>query len=389
MTDKSHAHNVSLFSKDFILIAFVNFFTFMSFQLFPSALPLYARDLGVSDSVLGWLMAVTTISALGIRPFAGYVVDKQGRHGVMIVGLIVMALSIALIAFVPLFGALLALRFIQGLGWGCCTTSNSTVASDVIPKPRFAEGMGYYSLSAALALAIAPGFGIELLNALGMPTLAGISIVFLSLALLVSFFITYAQIDPDNHPHKSNLIERASVFPSVTVFFISFCYGAIVTFIALDAQSRHIEGIALFFTIHALATLISRPASGRLVDRKGFTPAVVFGIVFMIPSLLLITYAQSIWGYIFAAFLLGIGYGTLQSSLSAMAIMLAPPQHRGSANATYLLGFDGGIGVGAIASGLLVDALGYQSMFLVVSFMPLIAALIYAIGAKTKLPNKM
>ncbi|MDO4182837.1 MAG: MFS transporter [Coriobacteriia bacterium] len=371
-----------VFTKDFLLIALVNFLTFMSFQLFPSSLPLYAREIGAPEHLLGWLTALTTVSALVTRPVMGAVVDRKGRHGVMIAGLIIMAVSIILMALVPIFGALLALRLLQGVGWGCSTTANSTTASDVIPKPRFAEGMGYYSLSAALALAIAPGLGIQMLNVLGMPVLAGCSTVFLALALVGSFFITFKRISPETAPKKIEFIEPASVFPAVTVFFTSLCYGALVTFLALDAQYRGIEGIPLFFTVYAMATLVSRPVSGMLVDRKGFTPAVVAGIAIMVPSMLLITFASSLGMYLVAAVLLGVGFGTLQSSLSAMAIMLAPPNRRGSANATYLLGFDGGIGVGAVASGVLAGAVGYFGMWLAISVMPLVAAAVYAAGCR-------
>ena len=371
-----------LFSKDMVLIITVNFFTFMSFQLFPSALPLYARDLGVDESQLGWLLAITTISALVVRPFAGMIVDRYGRHGVMISGFIIMAAAIILMAIVPLFGALLAFRFIQGVGWGCCTTSNSTTASDIIPKQRFAEGMGYYSLSTAIALAIAPGLGIEIVNMFGMTVLSGISTAFLALAAVVSFLITYKRIDPETAPKKSALVEVASIFPAVTIFFISFTYGAIITFLAIDAESRGVGGIALFFTIYALATLVSRPVSGRLTDKRGFTITVLSGIVLMIPSLLLIAMANSLVMYLVAAAFFGIGFGTLQSSLSAMAILLAPASHRGSANATYLLGFDGGIGVGAIVSGWIVAALGYQGMFFVIACMPVVSLVIYAAGKK-------
>lgn len=365
-----------------ILIAVVNFLTFMSFQLFPSALPLYARDIGVSEDQLGWLLAVTTVSALFIRPVAGMLVDRRGRHGVMVCGLIVMAASVVLMAVMPMFGALLALRFIQGIGWGCCTTSNSTVASDVIPRKRFAEGMGYYSLSSAVALAIAPGLGIELLNIMGMQMLSGVSTVFMALALVASFFITYRKIDFESVSRKAALIEPASVLPAVTIFFTSFCYGGIVTFLAIDAEDRGIEGIAFFFTLYALATLVSRPASGALTDRRGFTLTVVLGVVVVVPALMLIAFASSIVFYLAAALLLGIGFGMLQSSLSAMAVVLAPVERRGAANATFLLGFDGGIGVGAVVSGFMVSAIGYQGMFFAVAFLPIISLVIYLMGRK-------
>ena len=380
MGNESPSHEIKLFTKDMLLVTIVNFLTFTSFQLFPSALPLYAQGLGVADDQLGLLMAITTVSALATRPIAGMVADRRGRHGVMVVGFFIMGVAVFLLPVIPLFSALLVIRFVQGIGWACSTTSTSTAASDIIPKKRFAEGMGYFSLSTAIALAIAPGLGIELLDTFGIAALSTVSIVCLALALVASFFISYKHISVESSNTKMELVERSSAFPSVIAFCLSLCYGAVITYLAIDAESKGIQGIALFFTVYALATLFSRPASGRLSDKKGFAPAVVFGIVFMVPSLVLIAMADSLAMYIAAALLLGIGYGTAQAALSAMAVILAPPERRGAANATYLLGLDAGIGVGSLASGALVGMIGCQDMFLATACMPVVAVAIYTIG---------
>ena len=107
-----------LWTKDFILIAAVNFLVFSSLQTLPFVLPVYLQTLGADDTVLGWVTAITTISALLIRPFCGIILDRFGRKGIFLAGIAFMGLASASFAFIPIVGIILAMRFVHGLAWG-------------------------------------------------------------------------------------------------------------------------------------------------------------------------------------------------------------------------------------------------------------------------------
>ena len=47
----------------------------------------------------------------------------------------------------------------------------ATIAADIIPKRRFAEGMGYYALTAAISSALAPAVSVELVQGAGGPAM--------------------------------------------------------------------------------------------------------------------------------------------------------------------------------------------------------------------------
>ena len=51
----------TLRTKDFVLIAAVNFLIFSSWQTFPFVLPVYLQSLGANDAALGWVTAITTV----------------------------------------------------------------------------------------------------------------------------------------------------------------------------------------------------------------------------------------------------------------------------------------------------------------------------------------
>lgn len=107
-----------LWTWNFTIITITNLFMFFAFQLFPSALPPYLKSLGASDHLLGWLQGIMTIATLLIRPFAGLALDRYGRKGIFIAGLVGMLLTTAAYRFFPVIGIIFIIRFVHGMMWG-------------------------------------------------------------------------------------------------------------------------------------------------------------------------------------------------------------------------------------------------------------------------------
>lgn len=102
-------------------------------------------------------MATLTVASVIIRPFAGLVLDTRDRRKLILLFEIVLFLiPSALYIFLVPFWALLILRFVQGLGWGITHTTMATVATDIVPSLRLAEGMGTFYVTGSMASALAP-----------------------------------------------------------------------------------------------------------------------------------------------------------------------------------------------------------------------------------------
>lgn len=379
----------SLWTKDFVVIAAVNFLVFSSWQALPFVLPVYLQDLGADDVVLGWVTAITTISALLIRPFCGIILDRFGRKGIFLAGIVFMGLASAAFAFIPVIGIILAMRFVHGLAWGITSTASSTVASDIIPPKRFGEGMGLFALSASLAFAIAPGAALESFNVGGIVPVVSISVGALAVAFVFACLLRYRPVEKKATVRLENMINRASILPAVIMFFLTACYGSLVTFLAIHAAARGVENVGLFFTAYALAVALSRPFLGRFVDRRGYAVVLLPGIFLVALALAVLSQADSLPLFILAALLYGFGFAGCQSTLQTMAVADAAPEHRGAANATFLVGFDCGIGVGSVASGALAASVGYAGMYLCFATLPLVAAAVFLAFARKRKPPSL
>lgn len=353
----------NLWTKDFLLIMCANLFIFLGFQMLLPVLPVYATSLGGSDASAGLVIGVFTLSAVIIRPLAGRWLDQFGRKGVYLSGLVLFVLAIVSYHWTSTIFLLLLLRFIHGFGWGASSTASGTIATDIIPKSRMGEGMGFFGLTNSLSMALAPALGLSLMSHSGFSAVFNVSIAFALVALFIALFINYEKPHTKAPSKNHNYFEKAAILPGIIIFFITMTYGAVVTFISLYAAQRGIQNIGLFFTVYAIALMISRPFFGRIADTKGYAAAVLPGILGVLVTMLCLYFAQSMSAFLIAAFIYGLGFGAIQPSLQAMAVHNIPTFRRGAANGTFMMGFDLGIGAGAALWGAVAEITGYQLIY--------------------------
>ena len=199
-----------LFTKAFICIALTNFAVFFNFQLTTVGMPVYLEQLGADELAVGLTVTLVTAAALLVRPFAGLILDSFGRKGALITGIILMLFVIVAYLLFPLVGVVLALRIFHGIGWGLSSTSTSTIVADVIPKVRFAEGMGWYALGGSLSAAIGPALSIFLLEEVGAQAMIFVASASLGIAFVLSLFVEDQAMPDKNNQAKHESVERSA-----------------------------------------------------------------------------------------------------------------------------------------------------------------------------------
>lgn len=373
-------NKTKLWTWNFTLITVTNLFMFFAFQLFPSALPPYLKSLGASDNLLGWLQGLMTVATLLIRPFAGFALDRYGRKGIFIVGLVGMLLTTVAYRFFPVVGIIFFIRFMHGIMWGIANTACSTVATDNIEKSRFSEAMGYFSLASSIAMAVAPAVALSM----GMQNNVLLALGFLAITVILAFLIKYQKPKMEQTKKGISPYAKESILPSAIMLLFSITFGAILTFIALYAVQKSIESVGLFFTVYAVAMLVTRPFLGKLIDNKGFGAGIWPGVIMVPASLVLLSVSNGLVSFLICGAIYGIGIGAAQASLQTMAIVNVPKGRTGAANATFFTGFDGGIGVGAVLAGFISTIFGYSGMFAFMAIFPVLAGILYFATSRRK-----
>lgn len=343
-------------------------------------LPFYILKIGGNTKDFGIIIGVFTIASMILRPLVGLLLDRFGRKKVLLTGLILMVIISVCYNIATSVILLLFLRLVQGMSYGISTTATGTIVTDILPKKRLGEGMGYFGLSSSLSMAIAPIVGLWLMGEWGFPVLFQSMIVMAILALCISLMVRN-RYDLTNHNRinirriLTELIEKKALPASLTIFFISTVFGAVNSYIALYAKEIGISQVGAFFTVNALAMIIFRPLAGVWSDRHG-KKIILLGLLSMGISMALVASTKMFVLFLLAAVFFGIGFGFCQPSLQALAVRNVLPQRRGAANGTFFTGFDLGIGLGVIIWGGVAAYVGYQKMYLLTIISLILSGLI-------------
>lgn len=78
-----------------------------------------------------------------------------------------------------------------------------------------------------------------------------------------------------------------------------------------------------------------------------------------------------------AGFFFGVGYGVLQPLFQAFVTGSTPAPKRGVANATYMLSYDVGIGIGSLLMGCLQETIGLSVGFALTVIAYVIGGVVY------------
>jgi MFS family permease len=370
-----------LWNKDFIIACLTYFLIACAFFLLMPTIPLYLSEkLNVEPSKIGIVLSSYAIALLIVRPFSGFLVDVYSRKSLLLVGtmLFVAIFFGYYFAFTVIF--FIILRFIHGLFWGLTAVSANTVAIDIIPSTRRAEGIGYFGVNGNIAMAIAPFLGVKLYSGYGFNALITGSIIMGIASILTASFIKVPKREKitENQPISLDRFILVKGLPIMgNQLLLSFGWGTLVAYAVLYGKDIGIENAGVFFLFLAAGIISSRITSGKLVD-KGYLHQIMVIAIFLI-GMGFIGFAKfhNVYSYNICAFMIGIGYGTLFPALQTIYINMAPASQRGTANSTYLTGFDLGIGLGMLIGAYLGGKYGFANMYLITGLGSFVALLIY------------
>ncbi|HKF83938.1 MAG TPA: MFS transporter [Solirubrobacterales bacterium] len=167
------------------------------------------------------------------------------------------------------------------------------------------------------------------------------------------------------------------------VFAVTFC-GLVGVGSVLPVLPRYIHGplgagdvaVGVVIGAYAVTGLLLRPIAGRFADTRGRKPTVLVGAMLVALSGLLYLPALGIAGLIVARLILGAGEGAVYTAGSAWIVDLAPEERRGRVLGLYGLAVWGGLSVGPLLGEVLLDAGGYDLVWIVAAVLPVLGPLI-------------
>lgn len=367
-----------LFTRSYMFMCLANFLTAFSFFLLVPTLPFYLEErYGLEPDVVGLVLSCYVVAVLCIRPFAGFVADILPRKRVYVVSYLLFALSFVGYLFVS--GEIMTfilLRVVHGFAFGALNTTGNTLVIDIMPSSRRGEGLGYFGVTNNLAMAFGPMTGLFIIEGGNYNLLFLVALLVACVGLLSAVLVKVKWRQPAAKAGKVLSVDRfillAGIPASLAFFMLAIPYGMTSSYIAKYASEVGIiSGAGLFFTVQGAGLIMSRLLSGKEVDKGRITQTITKGIVIALAGVVGETLLALVCGwnflvgyvlYFLSAFLIGYGFGTIFPAFNTLFINMAPNDRRATANATYLTGWDVGIGAGMLLGGALsVD--GYSGSF--------------------------
>lgn len=328
-----------------MLVAFVDM---MGLMIIWPLLPLYAKNLGASATVVGLLAASFPVAQLVSSPVWGYVSDRYGRRPALLVGLGTSAIAYVVFGFAHSVGLLFASRFVQGLGGGTTGVVQAYVVDAMLPRER-AKALGWLSAATSAGVIIGPALG-SLLHRFGeaAPGLFASALVLINVGFAWKWLpesrwtqagVTRTETGEQRARRSltmreavQNIVQPAArVFsdPSRPVSLLIWIYAlAMLAFNALppvfslylhDRFGITADQIGYFFMVFGAVGVLMRTAPvGWFNARLGEVRTMQLGTLLLFAGFVLVPLATSLGAFIAAQILLPLGTALLFPANSAL-----------------------------------------------------------------------
>ena len=365
-----------------------------------TTIPLIARqEFGITSPTI----TLSFIIGFGLtKAFAnvlsGGLMDRVGRRRVLILGWAIGLPVPFLIIWAPQWEWIVAANLLLGINQGLCWTATILMMLDMMGAKRrgLATGLNEFAGYSGVAIAtLATGFIAASFAPRPHPFVLGIGLAIMGLllsSLLVRDTIQHDQKEATQHAEGSGLRSFWGSFGiSLRDRTLLSCNQAgLVTKIndaavwglfplLLTAQGLDIARIGLVAAIYPQVWGVTQLGTGILSDYVGRKPLIVGGMLLQGLGISLAASASGLSVWIGSATLLGIGTAAVYPTLIAAVGDSSPPMRRASAVGMYRGVRDCGFVVGGLLAGLVADAQGFHTAFLVIAGFNVASALLVAV----------
>jgi predicted MFS family arabinose efflux permease len=344
-------------------------------------LPIFAnRIFLVDESKIGLIILTLSSSAIIGRIASNYLLNFFKEFTIYLSLFTIFTLSSLAFYFVNSFYSILIVMPLFGASFGVVSTVILKIATEIVPKSRRAEGLGYFIMNMSLAMAIAP-FIASLIYKYNYYYVFLLAFALLVIALLLSYIVKY----------KSEVVKEkltlAMFFDKnlLPIFFISVFtlngYGALFSYLNILADSRGIENASFFFILYSIFISLTRPIGGKIFDKYGYFNLMLIAFISLAFGLFLLSIAETLFALMTSSIFIGIGYGVLSTCFFALAIDKIGEHRKNLANSTIFISIDVGIGVGSLIAGI-ISSFSIDYIFQFSSTLILVALVIFLVESK-------
>lgn len=348
-------------------------------------------ELTTSHQMVALVQSSATVPILLFGMFAGAIADNYDRRQVMLaaqVGMLLVSSALAAMTYAGWMDPTLLLAFTLTVGIGTALNSPAWQASvrQQVDQKQLPQAIALNSISFNIARSIGPALGGVLLSIWGPPFAFLINAV--SYIGLIGVLLWWRP--------QARAIDRRPILPAVgagirycagsqplrrilarglSLGFSVAAYQALLPTIISDQLHGDEFQFGLMLGMFGIGSIVAAPFVGPLRRKLKLEGILLLGSVMFVFVLSLLAEVQVVWFALPAAFVGGIGWVMILTSLNMAVQLRSPDAILGRCLSIYQAVTFGGMALGSWTWGAIADwrglpfALHAGSVFLIVSFL--------------------
>ena len=331
-------------------------------------LPLYARDFGVSATMVGLTLTVFALARLILNIPAGIIADRFGRRVLLIGGPILTSIGMFGSGFAGDIWSLLIWRFVAGAGSAFFMSGALIYLIDIAPPDLRTRYVATNQWALSVGVALGPGLGGLVAERWGLAApfhLVGVIALFAAVYAVFRLPETRRSSSPELKD-ESPAREAARIARSGPFLAIAFVTGTIfmtragtrATLVPLHADETLAWGpgeLGLVFTVTGVMTLFTLWPATWATENIGRASVILFSAMTAALGTFVIGSSSTPMWFVLGNVILTLGTGTAGPAPAAFVADLFPERMRGLGVGLYRSAGDVGFVLGPPALGWLSD----------------------------------
>ncbi len=356
------------YPKAYYLLCFLGFLVILSGNMGNPFLPLYAKELGATEIVIGIIMSSFFLSRVFVEIPAGYISDRIGYRNPLILGFVASAIAAVVVVIGKDSSHLMVARALWGVGSALFFNSSMNVVVNMVEKEDRGDAMSIFQgigftgsfIGAPIGglLAAAFGFRFVFTVAAGILILAVIIMVMSEeLKVATSLEVIQAQRGGSNGGWKDSLEAMQDyIFRVVclTGFIRMFAMmGIFSTILPLYLSIRlgfDVATIGILMGVRSIGMSVANFLAGRAARVAGKPGVFIISLLLTAITIICMLFFPSFEVQAFLFLIGGMGVGVLMPLLPVTIAEVIIPSVRGIAIGFFRTSF----AVGAIIAPILL-----------------------------------
>ncbi len=369
-----------IFTLEFIIVFVFHFILMFSmYTTLVSISGVSMEKYGIGPSLAGFVASVFILGILIGRAVSGNFINKIGIKNVVWGGVVMFFLTYVLYFLDFGLTFLIIVRLLNGFATGYISTALNTLATIILPEDRRGEGISYFSLSLVLASSIGPFMSFTLFKDMPFNQMLLIVLIIMAVTTVSFLFVKTNNSYSKDRKVPFKLLDKKAAVMSPGILILGFTQSTIFAFIGTYTLiNGYYLAASLYFIVYSIATMLTRPITGRILDYRGPVGLIIATIIFNAIGYYILGGALNDWMVLLSAAVIGLGMGNYQSIAQATCVSLGDKDNIGLSTSTFFISLETGLGFGPLILGAVAAYVGYGSMYQLM-VIPIAIALIHFI----------